>query len=77
MNGMARGDGFRGAHASRVLVSASRRNELPGGWQSADVRALNESRTTKVRRVGTTRPTRGTRVLPGIFRRAASDFPTP
>ena len=58
---------LRGAHASRVLVAASRRDELPGtGPSPCDV--LSENTPPEVREIGTTSPTRGTRVLPGALR---------
>ena len=57
----------RGAHASRVLVSASRRNELPAacGVMARDSRIR---RAGKVREGGTPSPARGTRALPGFCR---------
>ena len=54
----------RGAYASRVLVSASRRNELPDAFESGDV--FVKGTVSKVREGGTPSPTLGTRMLPGV-----------
>ena len=56
---------IRGAHASRVVVAASRRNGLPcdGLPKHADV--SEQRKLHEVRDGGTPPPTRGTRVLPG------------
>ncbi len=74
----ARGRGFGGARASRVLVSASRRNELPCAFNrgksaahadtligSAGVALLPKRTRKKVREGGTPSPARETRALPG------------
>ena len=55
---MSGGAIFRGAHASRVLVSASRRNELPGASCSRTTREFLNA-PSKVREGGTPSPTRG------------------
>src|SRR5437773_855303 len=55
---------LRGAYASRVLVSASRRNGL-SELSLRDWGRNGRRRVLKVRRGGTPRPTRGTRMLPG------------
>ena len=60
---------IRGAHASRVLVLASRRNEL--SIASDSDRARNFQRPSqKVREGGTPSPARETRAFPGILCRA-------
>ncbi len=56
---------FRGAHASRVLVAASRGDELPHARIQSS-RALPGSCTAKVCFGGTPKPARGTRALPGV-----------
>ncbi len=69
---------IRGARASRVLVSASRRNELPCAINpgkssahddtpacSAGAEFLKNRTSKKVRFGGTPKPARGTRALPG------------
>jgi len=58
---------LRGAYASRVLVEASRRDELPETSPS-QCDAPSESTPPEVREVGTTSPARGTRALPGSLR---------
>ena len=57
---------FRGAHASGVLVLASRQNALPAA-SSSKVIVCPDRTPQEVRRGGTPRPTRGTRVLPGAL----------
>src|SRR5439155_10724684 len=59
----ARAHGFWVAHASRVLVSASRRNRLSRGVATSCVTKIKE----KFAIAGTRLPTRGTRALPRRF----------
>ena len=56
---------FRGAHSSRVLVSASRRNELPSTLERRRD-SLASRCVQKVREGGTPSPALGTSALPGI-----------
>ncbi len=63
--------GIRGARASRVLVSASRRNELPEPPDTENVLAFPHVR--KVREGGTPSPALGTSALPGVCCRALSE----
>ena len=57
---------FRGAHASGVLVSASRQNALPA-TSSREECVLPDRAPQEVREGGTPSPTRGTRLLPGAL----------
>ena len=63
---------FREAHASRVLVLASRRNELPGASAIGDAMIFLKPTSKKVRTGGTPLPARKTRALPGNFPRHLS-----
>ncbi len=58
--------GIRGARASRVLVSASRRDELPCALDSGNVHAFRT--VQEVREGGMPSPARETRALPGTTR---------
>jgi hypothetical protein len=59
--------GFRGAHASRVLAKASR---VRGLWEGFGISAVVcGAALGEVRFGGTPKPTRGTRVLPGLVER--------
>ncbi len=60
------GVSFRGARASRVLVSASRRNELSKPRASKADRRTSIPRRREVRESGTLSPALGTSALPGI-----------
>ena len=60
---------FRVARASRVLVLASRQNDLSLTFDWERARHLH-STVWKVREGGTPSPTLGTSVLPGSCRRA-------
>ena len=57
---------LRVARASRVLVAASRRDELPE-TSSSDRTPVPKRTLSKVRSGETPEPTRGTRVLPGTL----------
>ena len=57
---------IRGARASRVLVAASRRDELPKTSKPERTSVSNHA-PSKVRFGGTPKPTLGTSVLPGTF----------
>ena len=57
---------IRGAHASRVLVSASRRNELSRACADKTGGRISVRSRREVHEGGTPSPTLGTSVLPGI-----------
>ena len=63
---------FREAHASRVLVLASHRNELPGASAIGDAMIFSETHIEKSPPRRTPLPTRKTRALPGNFPRHLS-----
>ena len=62
---------LRGAHASRMLATASRRRELSAAFQFREVAVHGP--VYQVRLGETPRPTRGTRVLPGVRSDAITD----